>query len=104
MQAWASDTPNAFALKRPQIVTWPDVECALVLWVEDMENKGETVTGLMLREKQRRFEDRFQVPDHEQLLGDSWVQSFCKAYKIHEFQCHGEAASLDQEAVEAERI
>ncbi|KAF9228317.1 DDE-domain-containing protein [Gyrodon lividus] len=58
----------------------------------------------MLREKQRRFEDQFQVPDNEQLLGDSWVQSFCKTYKIREFCCHGEAASVDQDAVEAKRI
>ncbi|KAF9226074.1 DDE-domain-containing protein [Gyrodon lividus] len=100
----ANDTPNALSSNQPQIVTWPDVECALVLWVKDMENKGETVTGLMLREKQRRFEDQFQVPDNERLLGDSWVQSFCKTYKICEFCCHGEAASVDQDAVEAERI
>ncbi|KAF9222121.1 DDE-domain-containing protein [Gyrodon lividus] len=59
------------------------VERALVLWVKDMENKGETVTGLMLREKWRRFEDQFQ---------------------IHEFRRHGEAASVDQDAVEAKRI
>ncbi|KAF9224586.1 DDE-domain-containing protein [Gyrodon lividus] len=60
---------------------WPKiqayVERALVLWVKDMENKGETVTGLMLREKWRRFGDQFQI---------------C------EFCCHGEAASVDQDA------
>ncbi|KAF9221518.1 DDE-domain-containing protein [Gyrodon lividus] len=83
IQAHANDTPNALSSKRPRIVTRPDVEHALVLWVKDMENKGEMVTGLMLREKQRRFEDQFQ---------------------IHEFHCHGEAASVDQDAVEAERI
>ena len=69
-----------------------------------MEHKGETVSGPMLREKRRRFEDQFQVPENERLQGESWIQSFCRTYKIHEVRRHGEAASVDLEAVETERI
>ncbi|KAF9226430.1 hypothetical protein BS17DRAFT_868925 [Gyrodon lividus] len=53
----------------------------------------------MLREKQKRFEEKFEVPEAERLLGDSWVQSFCKTYKICEIRCHGEAASVDLTAL-----
>jgi hypothetical protein len=75
-----------------------------MLWVQDMEQRGETVSGPMLREKRRRFEDKFQVPETERLLGESWVQSFCKTYKIREIHQHGEAASVDLDAVDTERL
>ncbi|KIK75163.1 hypothetical protein PAXRUDRAFT_173563 [Paxillus rubicundulus Ve08.2h10] len=104
MEARANDNPHALSLKRPRVVTRPDVECALVLWVQDMEQRGETVSGPMLREKRKRFENKFQVPETERLLGESWVQSFCKTYNIHEIRRHGEAASVDLNAVEVERV
>jgi hypothetical protein len=43
-----------------------------------MEEKRETVNGKMLVEKRKRFEKEFNVPENEQLEGESWVQSFCR--------------------------
>ena len=71
--------PNALSSKHPRVVTQPDVERALVLWVRHMEEKRETVNAAMLCKKLKRFEKEFEVPEKEQLLGDCWVQSFCKA-------------------------
>ncbi|KAG2743486.1 hypothetical protein P692DRAFT_201723452 [Suillus brevipes Sb2] len=102
MEAQINDNPNALSLKRPRIVTRPDVECALILWVRHMESRRETVTGPMLREKRKRFEDEFDVPENERLSGE-WLQSFCTAYKIREYRRHGEAGSVDIEAVDKER-
>ena len=59
--------------------------------------------GPMLREKRARFEKAFDVPEAERLLGDGWVAPFCAAYKLKEYWRHGEAGSVDLEAVEAER-
>ncbi|KAJ6622591.1 hypothetical protein B0H10DRAFT_1787859 [Mycena sp. CBHHK59/15] len=60
----ANSNPNALSMTRERIVTRPDVERALVLWVEHMvEEKGETVTGDMLIEKRVRFEKQFDVPE-----------------------------------------
>ncbi|KAF9219961.1 DDE-domain-containing protein [Gyrodon lividus] len=87
------DNPNALSLKRPHIVTRPDIERALVLWVQQMENKGETV-----------FEGEFNVLENERLPGDGWIVSFCKAYGIREHKRHGEAGSVDTDAVEEECI
>jgi len=39
--------PNALSGKRARVVTSPEVEKALVLWVRSMEGKGETVNGPM---------------------------------------------------------
>jgi hypothetical protein len=68
-----------------------------------MEYKGETVTSHMLCEKQKRFENECNVSEKERLLGDAWVQLFYKAYKLCECHQHGEAGSVDSEAVELER-
>jgi len=74
-----NSNPNALSAKRARIVTRPDIERALVLWFKQMEAKQETVTGPMLREKRKRFEEMFGVPENERLLGDGWISSFCKA-------------------------
>ena len=94
--------PNALSSKRARIVTRPDVERALILWVRHMEGKGETVSGPMLKEKRKRFEQQFEVPKKECLLGDGWIAPFCHAFGIKECHRHGEAGSVDLEGVETE--
>ena len=86
--------------KCAQIVTQPNVERALVLWVKHMEKKGETINGPMLQEKQQRYENDFNVPEIERLHGNGWLASFCKTYKIKEYGRHGEAGSVNMETVE----
>ena len=73
-----NSNPSALSSKRPRIVTRPDVERALIIWLRSMEEKRETVNGKMLVEKRKRFEERFNVPENERLEGQSWVQSFCR--------------------------
>jgi hypothetical protein len=103
MEARIADNPAALSSKRPRIVTSPEVECALVLWVQHMEVRGKVVTGPMLREKRKRFEDELRVPKEERLPGEGWVSSFCKAFNIREHRLHGEAGSVNCQAVEVER-
>ena len=57
----------------------------------------------MLREKRKRFETLFNVPDAERLTGEGCVASFCAAYNLKECRRHGEAGSVDLKAVEKER-
>ena len=78
LESQVNSKPTALFSKCLRIVTRPDVECALVIWLRSMEKKREVVTGAMLAEKQRQFEKEFGVPEIECLSGDSWVQSFCK--------------------------
>ncbi|KAG5349171.1 hypothetical protein C0989_005463, partial [Termitomyces sp. Mn162] len=42
MEARVNDNPNALSSKHPHVVTRPDVEQALFLWVKHMEEKQET--------------------------------------------------------------
>ncbi len=104
LEARVSETPNALSSKRPHVVTRPDVERALYLWVLHMEEKGESVNGPMLVVKRQKFEESFNVPEEERLRGESWVTPFCRNYKIKEHRRHGEAGSVDLKAVENERV
>jgi hypothetical protein len=103
LKARGDANPNALSSKRPRIVTRPDVERALVLWIAHMQENKEAVTGPMLWVKRKKFEEMLNVPEDEQLLGEGWVPSFCKAHKLKEFRRHGEASSADPSAVEAEQ-
>jgi Tc5 transposase DNA-binding domain len=76
----AASFPTALSQKRQRIVTRPDVERSLLLWVRHMEDKNETVSGPMLKEKRARIEEALNVPDAERLKGEGWVANFCRAY------------------------
>ena len=45
---------------------------------------GESLTGPMLKEKRKIYEELFQVPKDEQLTGNGWIGSFCKTFNIKE--------------------
>ncbi|KAF5364479.1 hypothetical protein D9758_010645 [Tetrapyrgos nigripes] len=75
----AQSHPDALSGKQARIVTRPDVEKCLILWVEDMECRGETVSGPMLVEKRQRIEEMLEVPDEQRLTGTGWITSFKKA-------------------------
>ena len=68
MEACMASHPNALSSKQQHIVTRPDVDCALQLWVWHMEQKGEPVNGGMLIEKWKVFEEKFNVPEDKRLL------------------------------------
>jgi len=74
----------------------------MVLWVNHREERGEMVNGPMLKAKQCKFEEQFDVPESECLSGDGWILPFCKAYGLKECHWHGEAGSVDLQAVEEE--
>ncbi|KAJ8580270.1 hypothetical protein M405DRAFT_753463 [Rhizopogon salebrosus TDB-379] len=77
-QARLVSNPTALSGKKARIVTRPDVEKALVLWVGHMEQKRETVTGPMLVEKRARFEEAMDIPENERLNSSGWVQKFLR--------------------------
>src|SRR6266404_2859219 len=79
LEACAQDNPSALHLKCPRVVTRPDIERALFLWVKHMEAKGEEVNGPMLKEKCSRFEELFNV--HQENLHFYFIMLF------HAFSC-----------------
>ena len=79
MEACMQSNLNALSCKRPHVVTRPDVDDVLWLWVQHMEKKGEIVNGRMLLAKRESFEESLEVPEDERLPGPGWLQPFCQA-------------------------
>ena len=52
------------------------VERALVLWLRSTIAKGEPVTGQMLMEKRKCFEEKWNVPPMECLRDGDWIPFF----------------------------
>jgi hypothetical protein len=77
-QQKVASNPIALSVNRPYIVTRPDVERPLVLWVKHMEEKGEQVTRPMLMMKHTKYKDALNVPAEEKLWSDGWIPNFCK--------------------------
>ncbi|KAF7966022.1 hypothetical protein HWV62_40479 [Athelia sp. TMB] len=77
-QAKLASNPTALSLKRVRVVTRPDVEKALVLWVQNIEEKGEQVNGPMLIAKREKFEKAMDVPEEQRMKSDGWVANFYK--------------------------
>jgi hypothetical protein len=121
LEARAKSHPNALSTKRPYAVVRPDVNLSLKMWFDSAMARGEVVTGPMLTEKRRRFEDLHHVPEEERLKSDGWQAPFLKAcvllllfyqtsrliimhsHQIKEIRRHGEAASADMSALAKER-
>jgi len=78
MEAHVSSNANALSSKQPHAVTRPDVDCALCLWVQHMEQKQEAINSGVLAGKQAVFKDAFDVPENERLTEPGWIQLFCR--------------------------
>ncbi|KAF6756552.1 hypothetical protein DFP72DRAFT_768376, partial [Ephemerocybe angulata] len=72
-RSWIKDqvsrAPGGASAKRECVVTCPEVDHALALWVKAMDAKNETVSGKMLVEKRRIFEERMAISEERRLDG-----------------------------------
>ncbi|KAF9263840.1 hypothetical protein L218DRAFT_999307 [Marasmius fiardii PR-910] len=100
--ALLNNGPGALSVKQVHVVTSPEVDKALWLWLQSMEKKGEQISGSMLMEKCHQFEELFDVPENQRLISEEWIPSFKNTFRIKEYQRHGEAGSVDLAAVAAE--
>jgi len=80
MEAHARSNSNALSSKWPCVVTRLDVDQALWLWVQHMEQKKEVVNSAMLIAKRLVFKEALDVPEGERLAGPGWIQSFCHTW------------------------
>jgi hypothetical protein len=79
IRALVAEDPNALSMKRAHVVTCPEVDAVLSIWVRDMEQKKRAVTGAMLIVKRRQFEEALKIPEERRLTGNGWLESFKKA-------------------------
>jgi hypothetical protein len=71
-----NDNPNALSSKRPRIVTRPDIERALILWIRHMESKREDCLQVANGEV-IDVDDNARDQFHVQIL---WLEVGCMQY------------------------
>lgn len=71
--------PAALSARRQRVVVSPEVERALVLWVNDMVANSNVVNGTVLTAKRKALEEKFNVPPEKRLTERGWLGSFYKA-------------------------
>ena len=85
LQKWADieavvkANPAALSARRQRVVVAPEVEKALVLWVDDMLANGCVVNGPVLTAKRKALEEKFDIPPERRLKDRGWLQCFYKA-------------------------
>ena len=79
IEAMVKANPAALSARRQRVVVSPEVERALVLWVEDMLANGRVVNGPLLTVKRKTLEERFDIPPDKRLSDKGWLQGFYKA-------------------------
>ena len=70
IEAAVNANPAALSAWRQRVVISPDVERALVLWVNDMLASGHGVNGPLLVAKHKILEEKFNVPAKKCLKGN----------------------------------
>ena len=71
--------PAALSARRQRVVVSPEVERALMLWVDDMLANGHVINGPLLTAKRKILEDKFNVPPEKRLTDKGWLQGFYRA-------------------------
>ncbi|CED83930.1 HTH CenpB-type DNA-binding domain [Phaffia rhodozyma] len=76
----AETTHNGRSLKRARKVKFPDVEAALLRWIEEGEYRP---TGLRIKERFMAFQIELGVPVEERLKGtNGWLDSFLSTHGL----------------------
>ena len=114
LSAWLKDERNLRARastttdltsKRVRTVRHPDFEKALTFFVQQAESRGLVLTGDVIRAAGVKFYDQLKIPNDERSsLSNGWLDSFKQRVGLHSLRFHGEAASVNIEQVEDERI
>ena len=71
--------PAALSARRQHIVVAPEVERALVCWVQDMLANGYVINGPLLTEKRKVLKEKFGIPPEKCLTNKGWLPVFYKA-------------------------
>jgi hypothetical protein len=101
---YQSHVGSAAKVKHMQQIQHPEVSEMLDLWAEQAMARDVMLTGEVLRQKWTQFADLVDVPEDEHLnLSDGWLARFKMWNGMHEYKCHGKAASADPAVMEEEK-
>jgi hypothetical protein len=89
--------------KRQAVPEFPEMEAALVYWINDGLSRGVAVSGELIKLQARVISDLLGIPAENQLkFSNGWVERFKSRHQLRSIVHHSEAGSVDVEAVRKE--
>jgi hypothetical protein len=97
---WLSldDASQAAKIKRNKVPKFPNIEKALVIWLENAINDNQSVSGHIILEKAHEFATRLGV--HNFNGSNGWLEKFKNRNHIKEYRRIGEGNSAPLEDLE----
>lgn len=90
---------------RRQTSVQPDLMHSLAFWLQNAARDGVILTEEVIRTEYKKFASLLEIPEDQQLkCSNGWIESFKKRHGLRQITMHGEAASVDTEAVATERL
>ncbi|BBM97559.1 hypothetical protein Mp_1g06570 [Marchantia polymorpha subsp. ruderalis] len=87
--------------KRPRRVNFPDLEEALSLWVLQCQHRNVFITYDLIKAQGQRFAKILKILEDIIKFSNGWLYKFLFRNKLKSFKIHGEAGSVDDDAIEA---
>lgn len=87
--------------KRPRTVNFPDLEEALSLLVLQCQHRNVFITYDLIKAQCQRFAEMLKILEGSIEFSNGWLYKFLSRNKLQSFKIHGEAGSVDDDAIEA---
>lgn len=87
--------------KRLRTVNFPDLEEALSLWVLQCQHWNVFITYDLIKAQGQRFAEMLKILEGNIEFSNGWLYKFLSRNKLKSFKIHGEAGSVDDDAIEA---
>ena len=87
---------------RTREVKFPDLEAALMLWIEGCEAQLQPITGPLIVAKAEQLRDALNIPKDAIKLSNGWISEFKRHHALQQHQHHGEAGSVSLTSVKEE--
>lgn len=102
-ERWLSIDSNSLqaGLRREKKVSFPVIEEALTIWVDNAIRSGLTITDSILTTKACEF--AFLLKEDKFKGSHGWIDNFKKRHNLKQYSIHGEAASAPLEDLDAMR-
>jgi len=99
-EKWLAVSPSDVNKQKTKSPKYPEIESALILWINQALLAKKVITGDIIVEKSKRFAELLGIDDFKG--SDGWVTSFKQRHNIKQYNLHGEAGSAPPEEIIAQ--
>jgi Tc5 transposase DNA-binding domain/CENP-B N-terminal DNA-binding domain len=96
-EKWLAVDPSNANKQKDKSPKYPEIENALILWINQALLANKVITGDVIIEKSKRFAELLGIDNFKG--SDGWVTKFKQRHNIKQYNLHGEAGSAPSEEI-----